>query len=82
MQDCPWRVNRIAVTTASTVRSSSESGNTIDGFLPPSSSEIGSTRSAATAITLRPTSVDPVNESLSIAGVRDQGRAGLRRRTR
>ena len=68
VHDWLWRVNRIAAMIPSTTQSSSASGNTIDGLLPPSSSDTGTIRSAAAAMTSFPTSVDPVNESLRTSG--------------
>ncbi len=41
VQDWPWRANRIAAITCCTVASSLESGKTIAGALPPSSSDTG-----------------------------------------
>ena len=44
------------------------SGNTMFGLLPPSSSDTWASRSPATSPTWRPTSVEPVNETLSTPG--------------
>ena len=68
MHDWLCRVKRIAATMPSTTQSSFASGNTIDGLLPPSSSETGTTRRAACSMMSFPTSVEPVNESLRTPG--------------
>jgi hypothetical protein len=60
MHSCPALEN-IARSAPSTARSRSASSRTIIAFLPPSSIELGMSRSAAWLATLRPTSVLPVN---------------------
>ena len=54
----------LASIAPSTALSRSASSKTINGALPPSSIETFSTRSAESAISARPTPVDPVKESL------------------
>jgi len=56
--------------TPSATRSLSESGKTIAGDLPPSSSDTGTIRSPATRMTSFPTSVEPVKESFPTSGWR------------
>ena len=68
VHDWPWRVIRIPAITPSTVLSSSASGKTRAGLLPPSSSDTGTMRSAAACMMLLPTSVDPVKDSLRTMG--------------
>src|SRR5262249_57470148 len=68
VQDWLCRVKRIAAMMPSTTQSSSASGKTIEGLLPPSSSETGTIRSEAARIMSLPTSVEPVNESLLTIG--------------
>ncbi len=68
MQDWLWRVNRIDPITPSTAHASSASGKTMDGLLPPSSSETGATRSEAACMTSLPTAVDPVKLTLRTSG--------------
>ena len=58
----PLRI--LASIAPSTAWSRSASPNTISGALPPSSMLVRNTLSAACSISLRPTSVDPVNDSL------------------
>ncbi len=59
--------------TPSTVASSSESGNTIAGDLPPSSRVTGTIRSAAAARISLPTPVEPVKVSFATSGCFDSG---------
>ena len=60
---------RILATIApSTAASRSASSKTTNGALPPSSIEVRSTFSAACASSVRPTSVEPVNDSLRRRG--------------
>src|SRR5271166_231462 len=54
----------------STTQSSFASGKTIDGLLPPSSSETGTMRSEAARMMSLPTSVEPVKDSLLTIGWR------------
>jgi len=54
----------LAITAPSTALSRSASSNTRNGALPPSSMEVRSSWSAASRTSARPTSVEPVNESL------------------
>ena len=79
MQD--WPPLRILATIApSTAASMSASSNTRNGALPPSSIEVEMIRFDACSSRVRPTSVDPVNESLrtrgssSIAGTTSEDR--------
>ena len=53
-----------ASSAPSTAASRSASSNTRKGAFPPSSIDVLSTFAADASISLRPTSVDPVNESL------------------
>ena len=57
-----------AIIAPSTASSTSASSKTRNGALPPSSIETLSTFSAACAISLRPTSVEPVKDSLRRRG--------------
>ena len=68
MQDWLCRVKRMAAMMPSTTQSSLASGNTIEGLLPPSSSETGTMRSEAARMIDLPTSVEPVKESLATVG--------------
>ena len=61
-------LRNFAASAPSTALSRSASSNTTNGALPPSSIETRSTPSAAWAMSLRPTSVEPVNESLRSRG--------------
>ena len=61
---CPW-LNQIASTTPSTTLSTSASSNTMNGLLPPSSSESFFPDPAVALRMMRPTSVEPVNAILS-----------------
>ena len=54
----------LAVIAPSTAASRSASANTRNGAFPPSSIDVRSTLSAACSSSARPTSVDPVNDSL------------------
>ena len=54
----------LAIMAPSIAASRSASSNTMKGALPPSSIDTFSTWSADCSISLRPTSVEPVNESL------------------
>ena len=54
----------LAVIAPSTAASRSASPNTTNGALPPSSIEVRRTLSAACSSRVRPTAVDPVNDSL------------------
>ena len=58
----------LAIIAPSTASSRSASSKIRNGALPPSSIETLSTLSAAWAISLRPTSVEPVKESLRSRG--------------
>ncbi len=58
----------LAIIAPSTASSTSASSKIRNGALPPSSIETLSTLSADWAISLRPTSVEPVNESLRSRG--------------
>ena len=58
----------LAITAPSTAASTSASAKTRNGALPPSSIEVRSTPSADCSISLRPTSVEPVNVSLRRRG--------------
>ncbi len=64
---CPW-LNQIASTTPSTTLSRSASSNTMNGLLPPSSSESFLPEPAVAFRMMRPTSVEPVNAILSTSG--------------
>ena len=77
MQDWLCRVKRIAAMMPSTTQSSFASGKTIDGLLPPSSSETGTTRSEAARMMSLPTSVEPVKESSCTVGWLASGRAAF-----
>src|SRR5947208_3307789 len=59
---------RIAAIIPSTTQSSLASGKTIEGLLPPSSSDTGTMRSEAARMMSLPTSVEPVKESLLTIG--------------
>ncbi len=65
MQDSPM-LRILAIMAPSTATSRSASAHTIRAALPPSSMEVRSTLSAACRSSTRPTSVDPVNESLRV----------------
>ena len=54
----------LAAMAPSTAASRSASSNTMNGALPPSSMEVRSTFSAASAIRRLPTGVEPVKETL------------------
>ena len=58
----------LAITAPSTAASTSASAKTRNGALPPSSIDVRSTPSADCSISLRPTSVEPVNVSLRSRG--------------
>ena len=58
----------LAITAPSTAASTSASAKTRNGALPPSSIETFSTFCADCSISLRPTSVEPVNVSLRSRG--------------
>ena len=58
----------LAITAPSTAASTSASGNTMNGALPPSSIDVRSSPSADCSTSLRPTSVEPVNVSLRSRG--------------
>ena len=73
MQLWPWRVKRIEVIAPITVRSKSQSANTIIGDLPPSSSVTGISFAAAVCETMRPTSTLPVNVTLRTLGCATSG---------
>ena len=68
MQDWLCRVKRIAAIIPSITQSSFASGKTIEGLLPPSSSDTGTMRSEAARMMSLPTSVEPVKESLLTIG--------------
>src|SRR5262249_27096279 len=68
VQDWLCRVKRIAAIIPSTTQSSFASGKTIEGLLPPSSSDTGTMRSEAARMMSLPTSVEPVKESLFTIG--------------
>src|SRR4029453_9223158 len=68
VQDWLCRVKRIRAIMPSMTQSSLASAKTIEGLLPPSSSETGTMRSEAARMMSLPTSVDPVNESLLTVG--------------
>ena len=72
VHDWPCRVNRMAVSTPAAVASMfsgvAASGKTMFGLLPPSSRETCAKRFPAASATCRPTSVDPVNDTLSTSG--------------
>ncbi|MNL17429.1 hypothetical protein D3C87_1385220 [compost metagenome] len=59
----------LAAMAPSTAASRSASSKTMNGALPPSSSERRFTVGADCAIRMRPTSVDPVNDSLRTMGL-------------
>ena len=61
-------LRNFAARAPSTALSRSASSKTTNGALPPSSIETRSTPSAAWAMSLRPTSVEPVNDSLRRRG--------------
>ena len=69
VQDWPWRKKRMPIIAASTAQSSSASGKTICGFLPPSSRDTGMIRDAAAVRMRLPTAVEPVKDSLSTSGL-------------
>ena len=58
----------LAITAPSTAASTSASGNTMNGALPPSSIDVRSRPSADCSTSLRPTSVEPVKVSLRSRG--------------
>ena len=58
----------LAITAPSTAASTSASGNTMNGALPPSSIEVRSSPGADCSTSLRPTSVEPVKVSLRSRG--------------
>ena len=62
----PLRI--LATMAPSTAASRSASSNTTNGALPPSSIEALTTLSAASCSSIRPTSVEPVNDSLRTLG--------------
>ncbi|KAG1438321.1 hypothetical protein G6F57_019903 [Rhizopus arrhizus] len=64
MQVCP-ALNHLPVASRVAALSSGKSRQTMAGDLPPSSSVTGTRCSAAAAITLRPTAVEPVNSRWS-----------------
>src|SRR5436190_18860278 len=68
VQDWLCRVKRIAAIIPSITQSSFASGKTIEGLLPPSSSDTGTMRSEAARMMSLPTSVEPVKESLLTIG--------------
>src|SRR5215831_4782311 len=68
VQDWLCRVKRIAAIMPSMTQSSLASGKTIEGLLPPSSSETGTMRSEAARMISLPTSVEPVKESFCTVG--------------
>ncbi len=68
MQSWPLLEN-IARSAPSTARSTSASSSTTIAFLPPSSIELGTSRSAACDATWRPTSVLPVNITYSTLSI-------------
>ena len=68
VQDWLCRVKRIALMMPSTAQSSFAFGNTMEGLLPPSSSDTGTTRRAACSMMSFPTSVEPVKDSLRTPG--------------
>jgi hypothetical protein len=63
----------LAVSAPSTAASRSASSKTRKGALPPSSIETRRICSADCSISVRPTSVEPVNESLRVRGSRSSG---------
>ena len=63
----------LAIIAPSTASSTSASSKTTNGALPPSSIETRRIWSAACAISVRPTSVEPVNDSLRVRGSRIRG---------
>ena len=63
MHDWP-PLRSFAANAPSIARSRSASSNTISGALPPSSIEVRSTVSEASRSSVRPTSVEPVNDTL------------------
>ena len=69
----------LASTAPSTAASRSASSKTRNGALPPSSIETRSTCCAAAAINRRPTSVEPVNDSLRSRGSSSNGTGGRAR---
>ena len=79
-QTWPW-LNQIASTTPSTTLSRSASSKTMNGDLPPSSSESFLPLPAVALRMMRPTSVEPVKAILSTSGVVDErlARCGRRR---
>ena len=62
----PLRI--LAISAPSTAASTSASSKTRKGALPPSSIETRRTWSADCSMSVRPTSVEPVNESLRVRG--------------
>ncbi len=70
-QDWPCQVKFIPATAAAAISSGSLSGNTIIGFLPPSSSETCLTQTSAAARWIaRPVSTDPMKAMRLISGWR------------
>jgi hypothetical protein len=59
-----WRI--FATIAPSTAASRSASSKTMNGALPPSSMTVLRTRSAQRCSRIRPTSVDPVNDSMRV----------------
>ncbi len=66
-QTCPW-LNQMASTTPSTALSRSASSKTMNGDLPPSSSDSFLPLPAVASRMMRPTSVEPVKAILSTSG--------------
>ncbi len=66
-QTCPW-LNHIPSTRPSTAESRSASSKTMNGLLPPSSSDSFFDVPAVALRIIRPTSVEPVNAILSMPG--------------
>jgi hypothetical protein len=65
-----WPVLRyLAIIAPSTAASTSASSKTMNGALPPNSSESFLIVGAHCAISRRPTSVEPVNDSLRTTGL-------------
>ena len=73
VQDWLWRVKRMEAMMPSTTQSSSASGKTMEGLLPPSSSDTGTSRSAAARMIDLPTAVEPVKLSLRTSGCSASG---------
>ena len=67
-QDCPHQVKFMPSTTAAETASRSASGYAISAFLPPNSSSIGLSVSAAAFITARPVGTLPISATMATSG--------------